>query len=77
MAGKIFSAPREGSTVMSLKRQRRGAERPPSTASVLLVEEVVGHFDLGVGLEVVGQQHDGHGNLVQIVNLEEKDHKLG
>lgn len=28
-----------------------------------LVEEVVVHFDLGVGLEVIGHEHDGDLNV--------------
>lgn len=38
-------------------------------AALLLVEKVVVDFDLAVGLKVIGQQHDGNGNLVQIVDL--------
>lgn len=39
-------------------------------ACVLLVEEVVVDFDLGVGLEVIGQQHDRNRHLVQIIYLQ-------
>lgn len=36
---------------------------------VLLVEEVVVDFDLGVGFKVIRQQHDRNWNLVQIIYL--------
>lgn len=39
---------------------------------LLLVEEVVVDFDLAVGLEVVGQQHDRNRDLVQVVDLRRK-----
>lgn len=39
---------------------------------VLLVEEVVVDFDLSVGFEVIGQQHDRNRHLVEIINLQKK-----
>lgn len=39
---------------------------------VLLVKEVVVDFDLSVGFEVIGQQHDGNRHLVEIINLQKK-----
>lgn len=36
----------------------------------VLVEEVVVDFDLGVGLEVIRQQHDRDWHLVQIIDLQ-------
>lgn len=41
-----------------------GGERARS-----LVEEVVVHFDLGAGFEVVWQQHDRYRHLAQVINL--------
>lgn len=38
------------------------------------VEQVVVHFDLCVGLEVIRKEHDGNGNLVQIVDLGTQKH---
>lgn len=43
---------------------RRRAER-----STVLVEEVVVHFDLGAGFEVVRKQHDRYRHLAQVINL--------
>lgn len=34
-----------------------------------LVEEVVVHFDLGAGFEIVWQQHDRYRHLAQVINL--------
>lgn len=41
-------------------REQRGA---------VLVEEVVVHFDLGAGFEIVWKQHDRYGHLAQVINL--------
>lgn len=41
----------------------------PCSGSTVLVEEVVVHFDLGAGSEVVWKQHDGHRHLAQVINL--------
>lgn len=30
-------------------------------------------FDLSVGFEVIGQQHDGNRHLVEIINLQKKE----
>lgn len=45
---------------------RSPARRPYSKCGFegnSLVEEVVVHFDLGVGLEVIGHEHDGDLNV--------------
>lgn len=46
---------------VSLRTEQRGAR--------LLVEEVVVHFDLGAGFEIVWQQHDRYRHLAQVINL--------
>ncbi len=40
-----------------------------ASSCVLLVEEVVVDFDLGVGFEVIRQQHDGNRHLVEVIDL--------
>lgn len=45
-------------------KQTDGAER-----GTVLVEEVVVHFDLGAGFEIVWKQHDRYGHLAQVINL--------
>lgn len=35
----------------------------------LLVEEVVVHFDFGIGLEVIWHEHDGYLNMTQLIYL--------
>lgn len=38
-------------------------------SSTILVEEMVVHFDLGAGFEIVWKQHDRHRHLAQVINL--------
>lgn len=39
----------------------------------LLVEEVIVHLDLGVGLEVIRHQHDGDLNMAQLIDLSARE----
>lgn len=43
--------------------------RMKAERSTVLVEEVVVHFDLGAGFEVVWKQHDRYRHLAQVINL--------
>lgn len=43
--------------------------RQRERCSTVLVEEVVAHFDLGAGFEVIWKQHDRYGHLAQVINL--------
>lgn len=42
-----------------------------------LVEEVVVHFDLGVGLEVIGHEHDGDLNMTELIYLGQRNTNRG
>lgn len=65
-----MAAPEGGVQVLISSQQADKVMVPPAdTAVSVLVEEVVADFDLGAGSEVVWQQHDGHGDLAQVVNL--------
>lgn len=62
MSWKIFSV--EDSEMKVRKRRKSRRLCLLEDQVLLLVEEVVVDFDLAVGLEVVGQQHDRNRDLV-------------
>lgn len=69
MSWKIFSVK---DSEMKVRKRRRRRLCFLNDQVLLLVEKVVVDFDLAVGLEVVGQQHDRNRDLVQVVDLRRK-----